>query len=153
MSTFALWENDERCLHTIANIAGITFANADGRARTEVLGECVNGELLALVPDPENEYDENAVKVCRQNGDQLGFVPASLASGIYAMAEEGYGPNAILIDKGMDQDNQPKYGEMALFFFLGGSITKKKCNEYIQDVFDELDVDYKAFSAFHLDAE
>ena len=51
-TTDALWDPDERCKHAIVKIAGIAFENADGRARQEVLRECGEGELLALVPDP-----------------------------------------------------------------------------------------------------
>ncbi len=149
--TFALWDPDVRCKHAIVSIAGISFANTDGRARREVLEECENGELLFLEPDPMNEYDENAVKVVRQNGDQLGFVPASLSPEVYELAEKGYGPNAILIDKGVY--DPPRHGELALFFFLGGSISKKRCNEYIQEVFDQDNIDYQAFAAFRPDAK
>jgi len=148
----ALWDPDDRCKHAIVNIAGIAFENTDGRARREVLRECDEGELLALVPDPENEHDDNAVKICRQNGDQLGFVPACLSHEIYDLADEGYGPNAILINKEMDDTNQPKHGEIAIFFFLGGSISKEKCNKYIQEVFDKAEIDYQTFAAFRPDS-
>jgi len=98
------------------------------------------------------QHDDNAVKICRQNGDQLGFVPACLSHEIYDLADEGYGPNAILISKEMDDTNQPKHGEIAIFFFLGGSISKEKCNKYIQEVFDKAEIDYQTFSAFRPDS-
>ena len=38
------------------------------------------GEPLQLISDPDNRFDSNAVKVCNQEGDQLGHVPAPAAA-------------------------------------------------------------------------
>ena len=67
------------------------------------------GEPLQLIPDPDNRFDSNAVKVCNQDGDQLGHVPAPAAAvmalishatsvpiGTYFTAKMEYGENFIL---------------------------------------------------------
>lgn len=152
MSTFSLWEHDDRCRHAIVDIAGITFDNENGRARQDVLADCSEGEMLQLIADPDNPYDSNAVKVCRLSGDQLGFVPAWISPEIYKLAEKGYAPNAILMHiETSDYDGKAKYGEIVLFFFLGGSISRKTCNNYIQDVLDKEGVDYQSWDAFRPD--
>ena len=38
-----------------------------------------DNEDALLVPEPTNRYDKNAIKVCRVNGDLLGYIPAHLA--------------------------------------------------------------------------
>ena len=38
-----------------------------------------DNEQALLVPEPTNRYDRNAIKVCRANGDLLGYIPAHLA--------------------------------------------------------------------------
>ena len=135
MSTFTLWEQDERCRHAIVDIAGITFDNSDGRPRQDVLAECTEGEMLQLIAEPDNLHDPDAVQVCRVTGDQLGFVPARIAPEIYELADQGYAPNVILMHvTKTEYDNKAKYAEIILFFFLVGSISRKHCNKYIQDV-------------------
>jgi hypothetical protein len=58
----------------LTTVAGVTF---DGRQR--VVARCSVGETLTLVRDPKNKYDKGAIKVMRSNGEQVGFVPASVS--------------------------------------------------------------------------
>jgi len=37
---------------------------------------------LQLVPEPDNPYDSDAIKVCRVNGEQLGYLDAAYAARI-----------------------------------------------------------------------
>lgn len=55
-------------------VAGVTFENDNGTSRQEILKKCKPGEPIKLVhsPMPEHEY---AVKVLRENGEQLGHIP------------------------------------------------------------------------------
>jgi len=60
--------------HFFLQVHGIYHHNRDGSDRQHVIRSCHVGELLKLVAEPDNPYDENAVKVCRENGDQLGYL-------------------------------------------------------------------------------
>lgn len=51
-------------------VAGATF---EGRQR--IVARCSVGERLVLVRDPDNRFDQGAIKVMRLNGEQLGFIP------------------------------------------------------------------------------
>ena len=51
----------------------ILHKNADGGSRQQAIRQCQQGEELVLVPEPTNAYDANAVKVCRKNGQQIGY--------------------------------------------------------------------------------
>lgn len=33
------------------------------------------GDLIYLVPEPDNEYDENAIRAYSDNGEEIGYVP------------------------------------------------------------------------------
>jgi hypothetical protein len=57
-------------------VHGITHKNDDGSSRQKVIGDCHEGEELVLVPEPTNPYDPYAVKICRKNGEQIGYWPA-----------------------------------------------------------------------------
>jgi hypothetical protein len=57
-------------------VAGVTF---EGRQR--IVARCSEGESLILLRDPNNRYDEGAIKVMRLSGEELGFVPAHVSRG------------------------------------------------------------------------
>ncbi|MGA8221782.1 MAG: HIRAN domain-containing protein [Candidatus Acidiferrales bacterium] len=57
-------------------VHGINYKNDDGASRQAIIGRCCEGEELVLVPEPTNPYDPDAVKICRRNGEQLGYWPA-----------------------------------------------------------------------------
>lgn len=57
-------------------VHGITHRNDDGSSRQRIIRECAVGEELELVPEPDNPYDSDAIKVCRKTGEQLGYLPS-----------------------------------------------------------------------------
>jgi hypothetical protein len=65
--------------HFFAQVHGIHHKNTDGSSRQRIIRSCQPGELVLLVPEPDNPADPDALKVCRQNGEQLGYVTADLA--------------------------------------------------------------------------
>jgi len=66
---------EQRVLHL--QVAGVTHCNHDGSKRQEIIGRCDIGERLLLVPEPNNLTDPNAMKVCRANGQQVGYIASS----------------------------------------------------------------------------
>ena len=59
------------------HIVGTTFAN-----RQTVVVQLVVGEEVYLVREPDNPFDGNAVKVCRGNDQQIGYLDRYLAATI-----------------------------------------------------------------------
>lgn len=55
-------------------ITGESFPNDDGTSRQEILRRCRVGELVILIHVPCSQ-DIYAVKVCRSNGEQIGWIP------------------------------------------------------------------------------
>jgi hypothetical protein len=55
-----------------------------------LVGNCQPGEPLRFVADPGNRYDENAIKVMRSNGEQLGYLKKELAEELITKTLEGY---------------------------------------------------------------
>jgi hypothetical protein len=54
-------------------VHGIYHDNADGSSRQEIISRCHVGEEVLLVPEPDNPNDPEAVKICRKNGEQIGY--------------------------------------------------------------------------------
>jgi hypothetical protein len=57
-------------------VHGESHRNSDGSSRQKILRRCQVGEPIEPVLEPDNLYDSDAVKVCRANGEQLGYAPA-----------------------------------------------------------------------------
>jgi len=66
-------------------IVGVTF-----EGRQEVVARLQQGDLVWLEPEPDNPYDHNAIRVCRSNGEQIGYLNRNLAAKIipYFLAYE-----------------------------------------------------------------
>jgi hypothetical protein len=76
--------------HFFAQVHGIHHRNADGSSRQRIIRACRPGELVLLVAEPDNPVDPEALKVCRQNGEQLGYVAAEQAFRITSDMAKGW---------------------------------------------------------------
>jgi hypothetical protein len=71
----------------LLSVHGVSFANADGTARQAIIRRCNVGDAMRLIPEPENPHDPFAVKVCRGDGAQVGYLP--LDHGLTGPVEDG----------------------------------------------------------------
>lgn len=56
-------------------VAGVTFKNDNGTSRQAIIKKYCNiGDEVNLIPEPTNKHDPNAVKVCLQDGKQIGYL-------------------------------------------------------------------------------
>jgi hypothetical protein len=55
-------------------VVGESFNNDDGTSRQAIIARCRQGEPMQLIREPDNKYDEDAIKVCRANGEQIGYI-------------------------------------------------------------------------------
>lgn len=75
----------------ITKVVGVTFMNPDGTDRQKILSKCKIGEPLRLIREPDNPYDEDAIAVFRQSGEQIGYLPSRVV---------GEGDLAVHMEKG-----------------------------------------------------
>ncbi len=76
----------------VIEVKGESHINDDGTSRQDIIRRCQIGEPINLIHEPHPQ-DKNAIKVCRLNGEQLGYIPK------YASAEF-----ADIIKRGIKQD-------------------------------------------------
>lgn len=55
------------------SVVGESFKNEDGTPRQKVIRRCRVGDPVALIREPDNPYDENAVAVVH-GGGQIGYI-------------------------------------------------------------------------------
>ena len=101
-----------RALHT--KIAGLTHENPDGTSRQFIIEQCRPYERVSLEHDPENEHDENAVKVMHGDGSQIGFIPAHLAEEFAAKRKRGFTFDAY-IDEIFEGDDELLFAGLTVF--------------------------------------
>lgn len=71
-------------------IVGVTFDNDDGSSRQKIISKhCHTGQTLKIIHSPMKGYP-NAVKVCLNNGKQLGHLSNDLAKDIVDYSKQGY---------------------------------------------------------------
>ncbi|MEN0109573.1 MAG: HIRAN domain-containing protein [Planctomycetota bacterium] len=73
-----------RIKHSFAKVAGVSFPKDDGSDRQRIIKRCRAGERLVLGRERDNPYSEYAVKIVRENGQQIGYAPDYLAERICA---------------------------------------------------------------------
>ena len=81
---------DSRVRHFHTKIVGVTHENSDGTDRQHVIRRCGLFENLALDREEDNPHDSNAVRVCRTDGQQLGYLNSGLAEEIVEKSARGY---------------------------------------------------------------
>lgn len=76
------------------HIAGVQYAEA-----SECADELEEGMELALIPEPENPYDVNAIKIVYEGEDceyRLGYVPAKKSAEVGAFLITADEPQCLL---------------------------------------------------------
>jgi hypothetical protein len=82
--------------HFWTNIAGVKYWNADGTSRQRVLRELPPLTPIKLEEEPDNLHDPNAVRVCLQDGRQLGYLPREVANEVTHRRQEGCWHRALI---------------------------------------------------------
>jgi hypothetical protein len=61
-------------------VAGVSHCNKDRKSRQKIIRDsCRAGQRVRLIPEPDNRYDENAIGVWTEYGEQTGYLNADVA--------------------------------------------------------------------------
>lgn len=125
-----------RIRHTFAKVAGVSFANDNGSERQSIIKKCKPGEILYLRHDILNEYSSFAIKILRENGEQIGHAPEYLAERICAEVDCGYHAIGLLKDITGGTHDRPTLGVNFGVFFFAPDVPIPELEKYAQAVFD-----------------
>ena len=76
-------------------VVGIDFPNGDGSNRRSEAMMTLPGEPVALIPEPKNKHDSNAIAVISPRGVQIGYLSAERAPYIGGRMSRGEDLEAI----------------------------------------------------------
>lgn len=119
--------------HFFTKVAGVTHKNADGSSRQRILRKCSVGESLMLVPEPDNPHDTNAIRLCRQNGQQLGYVNRDLAAEI-ASKRRGLERHAMFVSQITGADSGKSLGANVLVICKEPDTPDREIRRYVGSV-------------------
>ena len=94
----------------LIGVAGESHRNADGSSRQSIIGRCSEGETICLIREPDNPYSSDAIKVCRENGEQIGYIPSSQAARMAPEMDAGYKYTAVLNSIHGGTPDKPSFG-------------------------------------------
>jgi HIRAN domain len=100
----------------IQNVAGVIFKNLDNTSRQTAIRELRPWDRLTLVHEPDNQHDDNAIRVETDSGSQIGYLPSWLASAVIDWARSDWGClySAFVIKVKQFQRSSPKEVEFLL---------------------------------------
>lgn len=81
-------------------VVGIDYPNGDGSNRRSEAMMTLPGEPVALLPDPKNKHDNNAIAVVSPRGVQIGYLSAERAP--YIGGRMSRGEDLAAIFQGVD---------------------------------------------------
>jgi len=134
-------------LHYFTDIVGVAHENADGSSRADIIRQCDRLETLELEHEADNPHDPNAIRVCRSDGGQLGYLSRYVARHV---AEEmaadysfvgffaGFTGGQEIEEDGEDADANALGAVRILLVRVADGITDAEAQRYLDDAMGEI---------------
>jgi hypothetical protein len=102
--------------HFFGHVAGESHRNDDGSDRQAIIPRCRVGELLVLQHEPDNPHDINAIRVLRQNGEQIGYLEREFAGEVVSRSAKGRHYHALVA--GIGRPRRSRFYGVALLIVV-----------------------------------
>lgn len=129
---FYRWREGSRPIgHFYTKIAGVTHQNQDGVDRQQLIEKYrEKGNPVLFIPEPDNEFDPNALKVCVA-GEQLGYINSDLAKKMTAMMHKGQNYYGFISDITGGEKRKKTMGANLLIVYSKKEISTDELLDYI----------------------
>jgi len=119
--------------HFFGHVVGESHRNADGSDRQTIIPRCQVGELLVLEHEPDNPHDINAIRVLRQNGEQIGYLQREFAGEVVSRSAKGWQYHAVIAGIGRSR-RSALYGVSLLLIVDGDGASDAEVMAYAREV-------------------
>jgi hypothetical protein len=102
--------NTSEPTHFFTRVVGVTHRNSDRKSRQKIIKKCNRLDPLLLDTEEDNPHGPNAIRVLRQNGEQIGYLDAALAKQLASRIKQGYRFDAFIVDLTGGVDAKPTTG-------------------------------------------
>jgi DNA-directed RNA polymerase subunit RPC12/RpoP len=107
-----------RVHHFYTKVAGVTYTNDDGSDRQQILSTCSPLEALRLEHEDNNPHDPHAIRVCTEDGRQIGHLLRDVASDVWWRMQHHFTYAAISANVTGGTKDQPTLG-MNILLLVG----------------------------------
>lgn len=126
--------NDRRVISFHTKVVGVTHRNDNGRSRQKIIAKCRIAEQLVFDHDEYNPHDPNAVKVCRQNGAQIGFLNNELAQEVVNRSKNGYRYAVWIKNLTGGTSDAPTLGVNLLIVVASPGVSDRESQKYMDQL-------------------
>jgi hypothetical protein len=119
--------------HFFGHVARESYRNDDGSDRQTIIPGCQVGELLVLQHEPDNPHDINAIRVLRQNGEQIGYLERAFAGEVVSRSAKGWQYHAVIAGIGRSR-RSALYGVSLLLIVDGDGASDAEVMAYARGV-------------------
>lgn len=119
---------------TFTAVAGESHRNDDGSDRQALIRDRLRiGDPVQLVPDPGNEFDRFAIKVCLATGEQIGYLPREVAREVSGGLRRGERYGAIIHQITGGVPGKPTRGVVLDLLEAGPGMTADNIERLVQE--------------------
>ena len=136
--------------HFYTKVVGVVHKNDDGSDRQEILSTCSPLETLRLEHE-DNPYDPNAIRVCTEDGRQIGHLPREVASDVWWRMQHRFTYAAISANITGGTRGQPTIGMNILLLVGQPGVTLEEMQTYLDSITPDVSADARARSSLEGD--
>jgi hypothetical protein len=122
----------ESIRHVPANVLGVSLANEDGTSRQEIIARCSRFERLVLEREKGGRRDPDAIRVCRENGEQIGRLPPEISSEIVARRAASCRCEAYIRDFPGGERSSKTRGVSLWIVVAQPGVSERQFNRYVR---------------------
>ncbi len=119
--------------HFFGNVTGLSLHNGDGTRRQDIIPRCRVGEQLVLEHECDHPLDVNAVRVLRQNGEQIGYLEQVFADQVVLGTAKGQKFHAAIAGIGRPHLRAP-YGVALLIVASDSDVSDAEVDRYVREI-------------------
>lgn len=127
--------------HFYEKVVGVTFTNDDGTDRQEILSTCSPLQTLRLEHEDNNPQDSNAIRVCTEDGRQIGHLFRGVASNVWRQMQRNFTFAAISLDISGGTKNRPTLGMNILLLVGQPGVSQQEIQTYLVSIMPAVAVD------------
>lgn len=124
----------EQIKHFFTKVVGVNHKNDDGSSRQAIIKCCRLLEPLVFDHEEHNPQDPNAIGVCRQNGQQIGYLRRELAEEVVSKSAKGYKYAAHIMTLTGGEPSAPSRGVNIVIVVGKPGTTNEQAQSYVNRV-------------------
>jgi hypothetical protein len=120
--------------HFYTKLAGATYKNDDGSDRQDILSTCCPLQALRVEHDNNNPHDPNAIRVCTEDGRQIGHLFRDLASDVWWRMQHHFTYAAFSANITGGTEDHPTMGMNILLLVARPGVSQEEMQAYLDSI-------------------